>query len=330
MFYYNIAFDFENKKEYFYYYTMEIFNNGFYHPSQNVVEQKLGGFLLEFLNTNFRKRKNFDNFVIKYCFVDLYSKLLRRRLYATDVAHLKLSEEDFKETLNKIYKKYSKDFIEFSEVFRDIANTKTIYKTLSNHLKIDNPKDAEFVDIKSYNLTTKDYWKQLAEYSELFDSVYIDFDMLDFYDLNYNKMFSDNIPYSFRSRDALNIIYLSFKHIECYKHPILQCQNCKKLFIPDSAHDIKYCNEIFKNNKTCKQLAPDIAYQKILKEDPLLKKYRSRYQSLQKQSSENPGKYGELYENYKKEGKKVRQNYINGIISAKEFENWINCMKIRK
>lgn len=153
--------------------------------------------------------------------------------------------------------------------------------------------------------------------------------MLDFYNLDGNKLFSDDVPYSFRSTDALNIIYLSFKHIECYKHPILQCQNRKNLFIPDSAHDVKYCNEIFKNNKTCKQLAPELKYQKTLKDDPVLQKYRSRYQAIQRLARENPEKHQALYEYYKVEGKKMKKKYLDKVITAKEFEKWINSTEIK-
>lgn len=326
--YYNIAFDFDNKKEYFYHFTIKSFDEGIYCFCRNVVEQKLGSFLLEFLNTNFRKKKNFDNFVTKYCFIDLYSKVIRKKLYASDIASLELSKKDLTEALSKIHKMYSKDFIEFSEIFRGIANTKTLYKVLSNHLKLDNPKDAEIADIKAYNFPTKDYWKELEEYSDLFDSVYIDFEMLDFWGIfDTEKPFSDDIPYSFRSRDVLNIIYLSFKQIECYKHPILQCQNCKNLFVPESAHDIKYCNEIFKNNKTCRQLAPDLKYKKTLEDDPLLQKYRSRYQAVQKLARDNPEKHKALFEYYKVEGQKMRKKYVDKVITAKEFEDWIDGTK---
>lgn len=126
------------------------------------------------------------------------------------------------------------------------------------------------------------------------------------------------------------LLYLSFKHIECYKHPILQCENCKRLFIPDSAHDIKYCNNIFKNNKTCKQLAPELKYQKTLKADPVLQKYRSRYQAIQRLARENPEKHQALYEYYKVEGKKIKNEYLSKVITAKEFENWIDSTKLKK
>lgn len=330
MFYYNIAFDFENNNEFLCYYTIENRNNSIYSFTRATTKQKLGTFLIEFLNTDFRKRKNFDSFVTKYSFIDLYAKLLFKEFNEKDIFSFKFTNEELQNLLDKMYKKCSEDFIEFGEIFRDIANTKSRYKLLSNLLKTESPKKSEIFDIKAYNISTKDYWQQLEEFSDLFDDICVDFQMLDFIEIYEKNNITNEIPYSFRSKDFLNIIYLSFKHIECYKHPILQCENCKKLFIPDSAHDIKYCNNIFKNSKTCKQLAPELKYQKTLKADPVLQKYRSRYQAIQRLSRENPEKHQALYEYYKVEGKKMKSEYLSKVITAKKFENWIDSTKLKK
>lgn len=330
MFYYNIGFDFENKNEFLCYYTTKNRNNNIYSFTQATTKQELGSFLIEFLNTDFRKRKNFDSFVTKYSFIDLYAKLLSKEFNEKSIFSFKFTNKELQNLLDNMYEKYSEDFIVFGEIFRDIANTKSRYKLLSNLSRSENSKHSETFDIKAYNLSTTDYWQQLEEYSDLFDDICVDFRMIDFTGLYEQNNITNEIPYSFKSKDILNIIYLSFKHIECYKHPILQCENCKKLFIPDSAHDIKYCNNIFKNNKTCKQLAPELKYQKTLKADPVLQKYRSRYQAIQRLARENPEKHQALYEYYKVEGKKNKNEYLNKVITAKEFENWIDNTKIRK
>lgn len=330
MFYYNIAFDYEKKNEFLCYYTIENRKNDIYSFTRATTKQELGSFLIEFLNTDFRKRKNFDSFVTKYSFIDLYAKLLSKKFSEKSIFSFKFTNEELQNLLDNMYEKYSEDFIVFGEIFRDIANTKSRYKLLSNLSRSENSKVAETFDIKAYNLSTKDYWQQLEEYSDLFDGICVDFRMIDFTGLYEQNNITNEIPYSFRSKDFLNIIYLSFKHIECYKHPILQCENCKKLFIPDSAHDIKYCNNIFKNNKTCKQLAPELKYQKTLKADSVLQKYRSRYQAVQRLARENPEKHQALYEYYKIEGKKMKNDYLNKVITAKEFEDWINSTKLKK
>ena len=165
MFYYNIAFDFENNNEFLCYYTIENRNNSIYSFTRTTIKQKLGTFLIEFLNTDFRKRKNFDSFVTKYSFIDLYAKLLSKEFNEKDIFSFKFTNEELQNLLDNMYKKYSEDFIEFGEIFKDIANTKSRYKLLSNLLKTENPKESEIFDIKAYNISTKDYWQQLEEYS---------------------------------------------------------------------------------------------------------------------------------------------------------------------
>ena len=86
---------------------------------------------------------------------------------------------------------------------------------------------------------------------------------------------------------------------------------------------------IYINNKTCKSLAPELIYKQKLEQNPLLKKYRSRYQSLQKAATLNPEKNSKKYEDYKKIGAIKKNEYLTGNLTAKEFEEWINTTKIK-
>ena len=84
-----------------------------------------------------------------------------------------------------------------------------------------------------------------------------------------------NIPYCFYSSDVINILAIEFKEFISNKHHVIKkCKNCGRYFIPEDLRDIKYCNNIFKNNKTCKQLEKQISYKKSLKDDKLLDMYR--------------------------------------------------------
>lgn len=106
-------------------------------------------------------------------------------------------------------------------------------------------------------------------------------------------------------------------------HTIKKCKNCGKYFIPENLRDIKYCNNIFKDNKTCKQLGKDITYKNSLKNDNLLDMYRKRYISLASSVSH----YGTEFENYKKYGAIMKKKYLSKEINKKDFEEWINSIK---
>ncbi|GEM_PF-2625080 len=86
---------------------------------------------------------------------------------------------------------------------------------------------------------------------------------------------------------------------------------------------------MFAGNKTCKEIGNNNEYLKKLEQDRLLKKYRNRYQSLVKQASTTtPDSISnKMYEYYKKEDKKVKPNYINGIITDEELKDGLIVQK---
>ena len=126
------------------------------------------------------------------------------------------------------------------------------------------------------------------------------------------------------------MLFISYKQLLSLDSniKIKKCANCGKYFIPKTMHDTKYCDEIFKDNKTCKEFGRELAYKESLAQKPILKAYRSRYQTLSKQASER--EKHEMYEYFKKEGPSMRKKYIDGEITAKEFQDWIDSTKVRK
>ena len=126
-----------------------------------------------------------------------------------------------------------------------------------------------------------------------------------------------------------NFYYIEF--ISDKRHVIKQCKNCGRYFIPKNLRDIKYCNNIFKNNKTCKELGKQISYKKSLKDDELLDMYRKRYLSLASSVSHyGTEKAIEKFENYKKDGAIMKKKYLNKEINEKDFEEWIKKSKKNK
>ena len=65
--------------------------------------------------------------------------------------------------------------------------------------------------------------------------------------------------------------------------------------------------------------------------DKLLKLYRSRYQTLSKQSSTSApdSKSAKMYARYKKEGPAILKQYKAGQVSKQDFEKWINSTRLK-
>lgn len=60
------------------------------------------------------------------------------------------------------------------------------------------------------------------------------------------------------------------------------CKNCGKYFILDFQYNSKYCNKIYFDNKTCREIAAQIQYKKKLEARPILKKCKIFYQTHKK------------------------------------------------
>ena len=138
-------------------------------------------------------------------------------------------------------------------------------------------------------------------------------------------MFTHNIPYCFCSSNITSILAIEFKEFITNKHnTIKQCKNCGKYFIPNNLRDIKYCNNVFENNKTCKQIGKELTYKKSLQDDKLLDMYRKRYLSLASSVSHyGTDKAIAKFEKYKKDGAVMKKKYLDKKISEEYFKTWI-------
>lgn len=65
--------------------------------------------------------------------------------------------------------------------------------------------------------------------------------------------------------------------------PFSKCVNCNKFFIPKNRSDEKYCNNIYKNGKTCKQYG----YENKVNNNEYLKAYRTIYKTQNARKQRN-------------------------------------------
>ena len=310
----------------------------------------------------------FGNFIRKYCYSSLYypkhpEKIksginfigleLNEKDYFLGLFELMRSEEEHFIIVQNIFLKYlnlpyDKSIVdEIDEDYEDIPAT-------SEEIEFDKKWDEYFeqksnlaqkrLDLfkKKYPKLYDEYEKQhygrlqnykglendIIEISGLINSLALDFTFGAYYLCGFNLPMY-NIPYCFCSSDVISILAIEFKEFISDKlHVIRQCKNCGRYFIPENLRDIKYCNNIFKDDKTCKELGKQISYKKSLKGDKLLDMYRKRYLSLASSVSHyGTEKAIEKFENYKKDGAIMKKKYLDKEISAKEFEKWIKNNK---
>ena len=125
---------------------------------------------------------------------------------------------------------------------------------------------------------------------------------------------------SFKSLfDAL--LYDAFE-VKKYHIKPTRCQNCGKLFFPHSRSDEIYCNYIFRNGKTCKELG----YEMKVEADQIMKEYRRIYkmQNARKQRNQQKRNIAACFDEWTAFAKQKLKACQNGEITLDEMKQQIS------
>lgn len=124
-----------------------------------------------------------------------------------------------------------------------------------------------------------------------------------------------------KDRYTIDYLYqylaLQYHQILLNNIPITICQNkeCSRVFFPlNKGLNEKYCDNIFKNGKTCKEIVPMMNYKK----DPL-KSYSIRLQDKYRRRKE----LQEEYNVWKELNNRYIQQYTWELISPEDYEKWL-------
>lgn len=140
-----------------------------------------------------------------------------------------------------------------------------------------------------------------------------------------------DVHYSFNTK--MKETHLSFKSLfdallydgyEAMKYKVepTRCQNCGKLFFPHSRSDEIYCNHIFRNGKTCKELG----YEMKVAADQIMKEYRRIYkmQNARKQRNQQKRDIASSFDNWAAFAKQKLKACQNGEITLDEMKQQIS------
>lgn len=130
-----------------------------------------------------------------------------------------------------------------------------------------------------------------------------------------NGSFYEYIDISFINELLEFCLYHVFK----YKIKINICENCGKYFVPYIKSNEKYCNNLFRGNKTCKQ----VGYEN----SDLIKVYRTAYKTrnaFKNRNIKNKPRVAEDFREWADEAKKMLEEAKNDKITFKEFKEWLS------
>lgn len=106
-----------------------------------------------------------------------------------------------------------------------------------------------------------------------------------------------------------------------YNIPVNVCQNCGKLFIPKHKVSEIYCDNVYKNNKTCGQ----VGYENKLNRDEILKAYRTAYktQNAKKHRNHHISDIEKRFKKWHMEAKNKLADTQEGKMTLDDFNKWL-------
>ncbi|MFR5683097.1 MAG: DUF6076 domain-containing protein [Clostridia bacterium] len=350
-----IAFDIKGFKEYFIKYKINEYKGKlakgkkekyYIFEKQRPIPETFGTFLLAFLNTDFSSKESCKDFIFEYLYVNLLIRINKNihlnsdihgdNTLPTDITNVSfdiiLSEEEIDYYFNKIYDKFKEELLYYQKIYIAVANFK-YFELLASEITSKKKNDKLKKKAILESAKSENYFLSLGNIASTTLFLKVNFNLRPFFTDKNKKFILENIPYSFSSKMFYDVLFITFKEFASFKSKIQiqSCENCGKYFIPQTAHDTKYCDSLFDGKRTCKQIGIEKTYLESLEQDKLLKLYRMRYQTLSKQSSTSGpnSKATKMYAYYKKEGPRVKQKYLDKTISSEEFKTWIDSTYLR-
>lgn len=313
------------RKEYLTYMSYKKVKNDF----EAILVQKdnrIGTLLCNFLNCDFKAIQSVKNFVQEYSFT-LFAEITKKELKNTYTVN------EYEKLINELVEKSSDKLESIKEDFISDVNY------LFNINQLEEIKDLTPLQ-RFYVLTmSKNNSKALSHFEN--DKLNIALGDLSRISIPLNiideeqaieiaKVNKDRIlpiPYTFESNDICQLLIIELREIVCMdKFEIKKCKNCGKYFVPEKRTDELYCNNIYEDGRTCKEIGSFKVKQKMINADDDLRTYRNVYQKLLLRTRRNPNNihYEKEFENFKEDNRKMRDKLDKSKISYEEYVEWLN------
>ena len=286
-------------------------------------EFNIGEQLCDFINTDFENNDSFKVFIKKYG-INFF-------LNCTEIKYTEfpVSDEEYKNSLDTLFNEYKYIFVSFKQDI--ILDVEYIF----NMNYLEETKDLtplqRFQIMTNSDLSSKSFRYfdnnkvkvNLSAFEILRD--YSEFPMRQ--DETQRIVTQANISssYFFECTDIIQTLLIELLEIAKLNIEIKKCRNCGKFFVPDNRSDEIYCNNIFENGKTCKEIGHFKVKQKEMQENDTLRIYRNVYQKLLLRTRRNPknNQYARDFELFKDDNNIWRENISKGIVTEEEYLKWL-------
>lgn len=291
----------------------------------------IGSSLVEFLNFNFDEFKDYFIYFTKY-FGKYYDELttdefykleslpsytpekvisLAKKIYKTDKSKVKRIQKVFRNAIEFIYNVQDRANLKplnFQQRFYLVCVLNKNFLNLAINLENQPSFTFKYPD-DFYSIRPKSeqqYIKRILEY-----------------DPNGKKLTNNNY---YTSKDIFSAFYITLYHLTFITTTyIKKCKNCGKYFLSNKNNTV-YCDSIFEDNKTCKQVGSKLAQKKKEQNNPVYQKYRSIYAKKAMNARRNPDidSVQKRYKEWKKETSKFLDDIEKGTKTYAEFDKWLD------
>ena len=346
--------NFKTSKEYHEY----LFKNDIHDIEERYVQEShsfrnpLGNFLFDFLNANSIDKIFIKKLLFKYGIAALTDPVGKSfsedfNLFYEDPRASKNDDsidiDYFQSKMSAGIKDIMDSYIVLQKALRDVINfsynineekyLNGLTPTQRYYIYVHSYKEDSYMDLFKY-LTDVSFSQEFdfSEYDKsIKESNFNSPESLSKYIKNEckkNKNFQiKNYMYSFSS--LLSAYYFCVLYFVENNIPIKTCKNCGRYFIPENRVSSVYCNRIFENNKTCKEVGANNAYKEKLKKDERNLLYRKTLSAKKMSANRNPDipMYLEKYEAWKSEANQYKKNIKSGKKTEEEFKQWLENTK---
>ena len=283
-----------------------------------VYEQpnQIGIMLLDFISKDL---KEFSNMIFRYYgFHTFLTEDERHNLLNTDLTDM----QELNLKIDQLYNKYKTELESYKKQIIDIIEYCIFNKSedlnqlspLDKLILFCNENKIEEYPILKYN----QFSKQIKLNKDTFKTNKNDL-INDLKDKDNNRY---GIKEIYEIDNFYNFLFLELYFILQQKTYLKKCKNCDKYFLtPNSA--VIYCNNIFEDNKTCREIGASKVFAKNLENDEVYNLYRKIYKSKQALAKNKGGIFEIDYNKFKYEGKDKKNAYKLNEITKEEFIEWL-------
>lgn len=284
--------------------------------------EKIGEFFMKFLNTNFLDFETaYNDFYYYYGFEFLF-------IYSNKIKQFNIKDNRVsKEELELLHNDVVENIISIQKDYRDIVEF--IYKLDEKYKKEYYSPQVKFAACIAKKKT------KLFKYANNFDILNIEYTnfIFNYKEKNFqetlkilsNKSNLLNTSYLFTSNYLEGICYATLHQLIEYNLSVKKCQHCGRYFIPNKLNEI-YCDRIYSDGKTCRELGALETYKKNLESNQGLLEYRRIYNKISNRIARNKDdkKMKDDFDKWKILAQIEVKKFKNGEITEQELIDWMS------